>query len=97
MRFVTENPESFERSLLEAKETIIARINEIENELKEKDLALSEDSAERASQTQYKIALERLDLTERNELEKIDAALKRIERGDYGKCLSCGEDISRKG
>lgn len=96
MRFVSENPESFERTLLESKEIVIARINEIENELREKDLSLSEDDGDRAAQTQYKIALERLDRTERNELEKINQALERIKRGDYGKCLSCGEEISEK-
>jgi len=96
MRFVTENPESFEKTLLQAKETLIARINEIENEIKEKDLSLSEDDGDRAAQSQYKSALERLDRAEKNELEKIDAALDRIHRGEYGKCLSCGENIGKK-
>lgn len=26
---------------------------------------------------------------------RIDAALKRIDTGDYGQCLDCGEDISK--
>jgi DnaK suppressor protein len=30
------------------------------------------------------------------EIERIEAALKRIEDGDYGFCLSCGEDIPAK-
>jgi DnaK suppressor protein len=28
------------------------------------------------------------------EIARIDAALKRIDRGEYGACVSCGEDIS---
>ncbi len=31
-----------------------------------------------------------------NELERIKAALARIEDGSYGECLACGEDIPEK-
>ena len=30
------------------------------------------------------------------EIARIDAALKRIESGDYGTCLTCGEEIALK-
>ena len=30
------------------------------------------------------------------EIQRIDAALKRIEEGEYGYCLSCGDEISPK-
>ena len=30
------------------------------------------------------------------EIERIEAALKRVETGDYGYCLSCGEEIPAK-
>ncbi|MBF0247521.1 MAG: TraR/DksA C4-type zinc finger protein [Alphaproteobacteria bacterium] len=30
------------------------------------------------------------------ELQRIDAALKRMEDGEYGYCVSCGEDIAAK-
>lgn len=30
------------------------------------------------------------------ELQHIEAALKRIDDGDYGECLNCGEDIAPK-
>jgi RNA polymerase-binding protein DksA len=33
---------------------------------------------------------------ERNTLLDIDEALKRIEEGKYGKCVSCGKDIAKK-
>ncbi|MDF2367962.1 TraR/DksA family transcriptional regulator [Sneathiella sp.] len=32
----------------------------------------------------------------KNELQRIDAALSRIETGDYGYCVTCGEEISAK-
>lgn len=31
-----------------------------------------------------------------NELERIDAALTRIDDGSFGECLACGEDIPEK-
>ena len=30
------------------------------------------------------------------ELKKIEAALKRVEAGDYGYCVSCGEEVEAK-
>ena len=41
-------------------------------------------------------AVGRLRERERVLLQKIDAALAKIEAGTYGKCLSCGEDIGLK-
>ena len=35
----------------------------------------------------------RLREREQGLLSKIDAALEKIDRGDYGKCMNCGEDI----
>ena len=35
----------------------------------------------------------RLREREQGLLSKIDAALEKIVRGDYGKCMNCGEDI----
>ena len=37
--------------------------------------------------------LERLARREEHELAEIDAALGRLARGEYGRCLSCGEPI----
>lgn len=32
----------------------------------------------------------------KNELSRIDAALRRLETGDYGYCVKCGEEIGEK-
>jgi DnaK suppressor protein len=32
----------------------------------------------------------------KNELQRIDAALARVDTGDYGYCVTCGEEISSK-
>ncbi|NQZ95878.1 MAG: TraR/DksA C4-type zinc finger protein [Myxococcales bacterium] len=38
----------------------------------------------------------RLREREQGLLAKIEEALQKIERGDYGECLNCGEDIGMK-
>ncbi|HEU5058073.1 MAG TPA: TraR/DksA family transcriptional regulator, partial [Kofleriaceae bacterium] len=48
------------------------------------DAAQAEDTA---------IPLDSLNHTERGWVEEIDAALQRIERGEYGVCEECGEPI----
>lgn len=96
MRFVTENPEAFRDQLLEAKKTILSRLKAIENDKTRKGGPLDTDSEERATQLQNKDVIDQLDRSERHELEKINAALERIKRGEFGKCLSCGKDIEEK-
>ncbi|MBI4774442.1 MAG: TraR/DksA C4-type zinc finger protein [Deltaproteobacteria bacterium] len=49
---------------------------------------------ETASKSAMSLSLEQLDERETREIEAIDLALRRIETGDYGICLSCGKSIS---
>lgn len=96
MRFVTENPEAFERQLNEARSTILKRLQDIQTDKTRKEKPLSADSAEQAVELQNKAVLDQLDKVERLELAKIDAALDRIRRGEFGECLSCGGEIEEK-
>lgn len=96
MRFVTENPQAFEQQLIQARNTILKRLGDIQADKTRKEKPLSADSAEQAVELQNKAVLDQLDKVERHELEKIDAALERIRRGEYGQCLSCGGDIGEK-
>ena len=32
----------------------------------------------------------------KREMQRIDAALERIDKGDYGYCITCGDDIEKK-
>lgn len=96
MRFLTENPQAFQAQLEEARKTILERLKKIDEDRKMKDGPLDADSQEQAIQMQNHEVLDQLDRTERHELEKINAALERIKRGEFGRCLSCGEDIGEK-
>jgi DnaK suppressor protein len=49
---------------------------------------------EEAQRERERLLSYRLDRRARNELEAIDAALRRIEEGSYGICRVCGADIA---
>lgn len=99
MRFVEEDTsvEKYRERLLEAKRAILASLNKIQEDRSGKTSGpLDPDWEEQATQLQSDEVLDQLDNRERLELTKIDAALDRIERGVYGKCVSCGEEIEEK-
>lgn len=68
-----------------------------------KDLANIEDSLDdpapkdwedRAAERQGDEVLEALGQHDLDELRRIDAALDRAEKGEYGYCVKCGEEIA---
>jgi len=67
------------------------RLHSIEDEL---DAHQSKDWEELAVEREEDEVLEHLGNAGLVEIEAINLALKRIEEGVYGICLSCGEDIS---
>ncbi len=96
--------EEIKKRLLQEKERIIKEIKNLEKHTMEKSLTESSGNlssymihfADLGSDT-----LERdteLDLltTESELLKKVERALKKIEKGEYGKCESCGKFIPRK-
>ncbi len=49
---------------------------------------------EEGAQTEHEaFTLSRLGETQRREIEQVDAALERIDAGEYGVCRDCGQDI----
>lgn len=85
--------EYFKRKLLEWKQEILRESKGTLEQLQEESLHLA-DIADRAS-TETDKALElRTRDRQRKVISKIDAALRRIETGDYGYCDETGEPIS---
>jgi RNA polymerase-binding transcription factor DksA len=71
-------------------ESLQARLAELSETLREpKD----DDSEEQAADLDEDEVLERLSLAGRDEVLLIRAALKRIDDGTYGQCVSCGKPI----
>jgi RNA polymerase-binding transcription factor DksA len=67
-----------------------ARLNEVEEELEKPANA---DFEERASEREGDEVLEGLGNAGMLEIRMIQAALARLEEGEYGVCVNCGEDI----
>jgi RNA polymerase-binding transcription factor DksA len=67
-----------------------ARLNEVEEELEKPANA---DFEERASGREGDEVLEGLGNAGMLEIRMIQAALARLEEGEYGVCVNCGEDI----
>ncbi len=67
------------------------RLVDIEQEL---DEPMNEDAEERATEREGDEVLEQLGNAGLQEIRLIEAALKRMEEGTYGECMSCGNEIS---
>ena len=85
---------AFKKQLLEQKQQLLRNAADtIENEieLSKDDMA---DEADLASVLIDQSLSLRLRGRERTLIEKIDHALERIEEGDFGICVVCGDDIN---
>ena len=83
----------FHRKLLDWKEEIVRESRETLDHLQEGGIQ-EPDLADRAStETDWSLELRTRD-RQRKLISKIDAALRRIETGDYGYCEDTGEPIS---
>jgi RNA polymerase-binding transcription factor DksA len=70
-----------------------ARLHKIEGELEQ---PVSERFAEQAVEREDEEVLEDLGAAGLQEIRMIEAALGRIERGTYGICVSCGDEIGEE-
>lgn len=79
--------------LLEKKAVLAARLDKIQSS-KKRDEPLSADSGEQSLELENIEVVDALDVMEQKDLQLIHGALERIDKGGYGICASCGEDIS---
>jgi DnaK suppressor protein len=88
--------EYFRHKLLHWKDEIVREADHMLHELKDEGGMQEPDIADRASmETEVAIELRARD-RERKLISKIDEALERIERGEYGFCEETGEPIGVK-
>ncbi len=72
---------------------LVARMDEVEHELESHN---SPDWEDRATEREEDEVLEGLGLSAQAELAQIDAALGRVDAGEYGLCVRCGAAIAPK-
>lgn len=84
---------SFEARLLARQSELQQRLNQIEHDL---DQPVSPDFEERATEREGDEVMETMGNSGLQELQAIDAALKRVASGTFGQCVTCGDDISNE-
>lgn len=82
--------EARKQQLLARRAELLERLNRIDDEL---DEAPNPDWEENAIEKEDDEVLEALGESGLSEYRAIEAALRRIEDGSYGICVSCGEEI----
>ena len=78
------------QELLARKAQLTTRMHEISGELEGHD---AKDWSEMATERESDEVLEDLGAAAQNELRMIEAALARMDAGEYGFCVTCGERI----
>lgn len=81
------------QELILKRDVLTERLNRIRQDLRQKKNADFEDQATECGNDSVLEALENSML---KELEQIETTLERMEKGNYGVCSSCGEEISGK-
>lgn len=86
--------QAIREKLLERRDTLIRRMQEIAEEQQHANGPLSQDFAEQATERENEDVLDALGEAGRLELSQINRTLNRIDDGAYGICASCGEPIA---
>lgn len=86
----------YETKLQELRNTLLGMVERTEDYGREADSDVSQDPADKASNSYTKELLFSQSTNERNTLRLIEEAISRIEEGSFGDCINCGEEILQK-
>lgn len=84
---------SYRDSLLDRREGLVGQVQEAEMYSRERDSEATQDPADMAANAYTKELLVSMSANDRQLLTLIDEALKRIEDGEYGACVHCGDPV----
>ena len=87
---------SYRDRLLERRESLFSQVTEAEMSSRERDLEATQDPADMAANAYTKELLISMSANDRKLLQLIDEALERVEGGEYGECVNCGEPVAEK-
>jgi len=82
--------------LLARRESLFSQVTEAELSSRERDLEATQDPADMAANAYTKELLISMSANDRNLLQLIDEALARVEKGEYGECVNCGEPVQER-
>lgn len=86
----------YEAKLIEQRNALLGMVERTEDYGREADREISQDPADKASNSYTKELLFSQSTNERNTLKLIEEAIERVENGDYGDCMNCGNEIQPK-
>ena len=88
--------QKFRQRLTEENQKLVRSINR--NRLAEEEITLenTEDEGDHATISHNKELLYNLHESDFQRLKSIQEALKRMDRGEFGECIRCGEEINEK-
>ena len=87
---------SYRDRLLARREGLVGQVMEAEMYSRERDSEATQDPADMAANAYTKELLVSMSANDRRLLELIDEALERIEAGEYGDCVHCGEPVQER-
>jgi DnaK suppressor protein len=87
---------TYREKLLTRREGLVGQVQAAEAYSRERDAEATQDPADMAANAYTKELLMSMSTNDRQLLESIDAALFRIEGGEYGYCDNCGQPIQEK-
>lgn len=80
-------------TLQNRREELLTRASRARDDAAHRREAVSQDFSEQAAERQNDDVLRGIEAAARAEIAQIDGALARLERGEYGICARCGQDI----
>ncbi|MFN2454024.1 MAG: TraR/DksA family transcriptional regulator [Pyrinomonadaceae bacterium] len=87
---------TFRDQLLGRREGLVGQVMEAETSSRERDSEATQDPADMAANAYTKELLFSMSANDRRLLELINEAILRIEAGEYGSCVHCGEPVPEK-
>lgn len=88
--------EGIRSNLLDMLEDLDERLSKITEDVKHVDEPVSHDFAEQATEMENNEVLDSLGNITRGEMDKVKGAIARIDSGEYGVCVVCGEPIGQE-
>lgn len=86
----------FETQLTTQRNALLGLVERTEDYGREADREVSQDPADKASNSYTKELLFSQSTNERNTLRLVEEAMDRLSEGSYGECTNCGDEISPK-
>jgi DnaK suppressor protein len=87
---------SYREKLMDRREGLVGQVQEAEAYSRQRDAEATQDPADMAANAYTKELMVSMSANDRQLLQLIDDALERMEDGEYGECIHCGDPIQEK-